>query len=223
MHLCLYMQRAYHLPLTEILTVLSHYFTEFLVKKTTLILTATSSLASLHLSPFHSCYHESISSRPSIIPSFCISIWSLQNFLFTCSASLPTYKLEGVLSSIQTSFLWLPLLLNLLSKIFLSLFGPLCKHLMHSTLFHLLESFLVLSVSLSMSLLMQLYVNLLNLFQETDLLTVYKLKPAFITTRPILDTLSSKNWHQLPILPLTSSLKNLSISKVLLRPSFLPV
>ena len=62
-----------------------------------------------------------------------------------------------------------------------------------------------------------------NLFQETDLLTVSKLRLAFITTRHILDTLSSKNWHRLPILPLTSLLKNLRILKVLLRPSFLPV
>ena len=50
-----------------------------------------------------------------------------------------------------------------------------------------------------------------NFFQETDLLVVYKLRPAFITTRPILDTLSSKNWHQLPILLLTSCSKNLRI------------
>ena len=147
MHPCLYMH--------------SHSFTEFLVKKTTSILTATSSLTSLHFFPFCSCYHESMSLRPSIIPLFCILIWDLQNFSFTCSASLPTYKLEGVLLSIQTSFSWLPLLLNSLSKISLSLFGPLCKHLVHSALFHPLESFLVLSVSLSMSLLMQLYVNLL--------------------------------------------------------------
>ena len=168
MHPCLYMQQAYHLPLTEILTVLSHYFTEFLVKKTTSILTATSFLTSLHFSPFCSCYHESISLRPSIISLFCILIWGSQNFLFTCSASLPTYKLEGMLSSLQTSFLWLPLLLSSLSKISLSLFGCLCKLLMHSAPFHLLELFLVLSVLLSMSSLMQPYVNLLNLFQETD-------------------------------------------------------
>ena len=61
-----------------------------------------------------------------------------------------------------------------------------------------------------------------NFFQETDSLAVYKLSPAFITTRPILDTLSSKNWHRLPILLLTSFSKNLRILKVLLRPSFLP-
>ena len=59
-----------------------------------------------------------------------------------------------------------------------------------------------------------------NFFQETNLLAVYELRLAFITTRPIFDTLSSKNWHRLPILPLTSFLKNL---KVLLRPSFLLV
>ena len=62
-----------------------------------------------------------------------------------------------------------------------------------------------------------------NFFQETNLLAVYKLRLAFITTRPILDTLSSKNWHHLPILPLTSFSKNSRILKVLLRPSFLPV
>ena len=135
-------------------------------KKTTSILTATLSLTSLHFSPFHSCYHESISLRPSTIPSFCISIWDLQNFSFTCSASLPTHKLEGVLLSIQTSFLWLPLLLNSLSKISLSLFGPLYKRLTHSALFHLLESFLVLSVSLLTSLLMQPYVNLSISFKK---------------------------------------------------------
>ena len=92
MHPCLYMQQAYYLPLTEILIILSHYFTEFLVKKTTLNLTAASFLTNLHFSPFYSCYHESISLRPSIISSFCISIWGLQNFLFTCSASLPTRR-----------------------------------------------------------------------------------------------------------------------------------
>ena len=58
-----------------------------------------------------------------------------------------------------------------------------------------------------------------NLFQETNLLAVYKLRLAFITEA----TLSSKNWHRLPILLLTSFPKNLRILKVLLRPSFLPV
>ena len=62
-----------------------------------------------------------------------------------------------------------------------------------------------------------------NLFQETNLLAVYKLRLAFITTGPILATLSSKNWHRLPILLLTSFSKNLRILKVLLRPSFLLV
>ena len=62
-----------------------------------------------------------------------------------------------------------------------------------------------------------------NFFQETDLLAVYKLRLASITTRPILDTLSSKNWHRLPILPLTSFSRNLRVLKVLLRPSFLLV
>ena len=60
-----------------------------------------------------------------------------------------------------------------------------------------------------------------NFLQETYLLAVYKLRLASITTRPILDTLSSKNWHQLPMLPLTNFSKNLRILKVLLRPSFL--
>ena len=167
MHLCLYTQRVYHLPLTEILTVLSHYFTEFLVKKITSILTAASFLTSLHFFPFHSCYHESISLRPSIIPLCCISIWGLQNFSFTCSASLPTYKLEGMLLSLQILFLSSSSS-ELALKISLSLFGPLCKLLTHSVPFYLLDLFLVLSVSLSMSLLVQPYVNLLNHFQEMD-------------------------------------------------------
>ena len=163
MHLCPYMQRAYHLPLTEILTVLDHCFTELLVKKITSILTAAPSLTSLHFPLF-----VSATLSPFLALFLCSASQSriLQNFSFTCSATLPTYKLEEGLLSLQTSFLWLPLLLNSLSKTFLSLFGPLCRCLTHSALFHPLESFLVLSALLSMSLLMQPYVNLLSSFKR---------------------------------------------------------